>query len=180
MGRGNVCTYRPYEGLYYIDNDDFHVYRKEDPMSDEPEGRLLRDLDFAELQSGKWYLDDIATNDEFDDIIGNFVDDFTAMFPSFEDKWTFTRQWYHDQLYDVTLVAESKLFYVAIKDNEWSVAVILIQKDPPLGYCIEGLQAKHYLRYLEGMKECLFNRLDELGTYVGAWTSGTIRKEAPA
>lgn len=27
MGRGNVCTFGKYEGLYYIDNDHIHVYR---------------------------------------------------------------------------------------------------------------------------------------------------------
>ena len=27
MGRGNVCVFGEYEGLYYIDNDHIHVYR---------------------------------------------------------------------------------------------------------------------------------------------------------
>ena len=180
MGKGNVCTYRPYEGLYYIDNDDFHVYRRNDSLSDYPDVRLLKDMDIEDLQSDEWYFDDVATGDEFDDIIGNFVDDFTAMFPSFEDKWTWTRSWYRDQLYDVTLVAESRLFYIAIKDNEWSVAIMLIQKESPCGSNYDGLQAKHFQRYLDGMKKCLFNRLDELGIYAGAWTSGTIRKEESA
>ena len=182
MGRGNVCTYRPYEGLYYIDNDDFHVYRKDDPISDEPEGRLLRDLDMADLQSGTWHLDDIATDDEWDDIMECFVDDFTRLFHAFSDAREPRGRWIRDnQLYtDVKIVMESKLFYIGVKDNVWSMAVMLIQKDPPWGYCIDGLQGRHYQRYLEGMKECLLNRLDELGTYAGAWTSGTVRKEAPA
>ena len=38
MGRGNVCVAGPHEGLYYIDNDHFHVYRR-----DEPGGRVSRD-----------------------------------------------------------------------------------------------------------------------------------------
>lgn len=28
MGRGNVCTTGPYEGVFYIDNDDLLVYRR--------------------------------------------------------------------------------------------------------------------------------------------------------
>ena len=30
MGRGNVSVSGEFEGLYYIDNDDIHVYRRED------------------------------------------------------------------------------------------------------------------------------------------------------
>ena len=37
MGKGNVCTQGKYEGLYYIDNDDIHVYRRNDPTDEEPE-----------------------------------------------------------------------------------------------------------------------------------------------
>lgn len=29
MGRGNVSVSGRYEGLYYIDNDHFHVYRRD-------------------------------------------------------------------------------------------------------------------------------------------------------
>ena len=29
MGRGNVCVTGSYEGLFYIDNDDLRVYRKD-------------------------------------------------------------------------------------------------------------------------------------------------------
>ena len=35
MGRGNVCVTGKYEGLYYIDNDHFHVYRRDEPDSDD-------------------------------------------------------------------------------------------------------------------------------------------------
>ena len=180
MGRGNVCTYQPYEGLYYIDNDQFHVYRQSDRISDEPENRLMKDLSYSELTSADWHFSDIDTAEEWDDIMECFVDDFTRKFPAFSDAREPRGRWIKDnQLYtDVQIVMESKLFYIGIKDNEWSMAVMLIQKDPPWGYCIEGLQARHYQRYLDGIRDCLFNRLDELGTYSGAWTSGTIRKEA--
>lgn len=35
MGCGNCCVFGRYEGLYYIDNDDFHVFRRADAASDD-------------------------------------------------------------------------------------------------------------------------------------------------
>lgn len=49
MGRGNVCVQGAYEGLFYIDNDDLRVYRKDGPGIDECEDRLQRDLDYADI-----------------------------------------------------------------------------------------------------------------------------------
>lgn len=31
VGCGNCCVFGRYEGLYYIDNDDFHVFRRQTP-----------------------------------------------------------------------------------------------------------------------------------------------------
>ena len=45
MGRGNVCVTGSCEGLYYIDNDDFHVYRRADDLSEWPETRLMGELE---------------------------------------------------------------------------------------------------------------------------------------
>lgn len=172
MGRGNVCVTGQYEGLFYIDNDQFFVYRRDDEYDEEPETRLMKDLDYAELTGGDWMYDEWGTGEEQDDIEECFIEDFTRMFPAFEragsNKWLGRYQ---------RVILESKLFYICIEDNEWSLAVELIMKEPPWGYCIEGLQARHYQRYLDGMRDCLFNRLDELGTYSGAWTSGRIRRE---
>lgn len=68
MGRGNVCVTGPYEDLYYIDNNNYHVYRRNDPLDEEPEIRLMGDLDYSELTSGKWYCDEIGTSEELNDI----------------------------------------------------------------------------------------------------------------
>lgn len=40
MGRCNVCVTGPYEGLFYIDNDDLRVYRRNDPYAKEEETGL--------------------------------------------------------------------------------------------------------------------------------------------
>ena len=74
-------------------------------------------------------------------------------------------------------ILENALFYIVVEDNEWSVAIKLIQKEDWL-LNLDGLQAKHYQSYLNGMKDCLFEQFDELGTYGGPWTSGRIRKVA--
>lgn len=178
MGRGNVRTFQPYEGLYYVDNDKFHVYRQSDAVSEEPEVRLMGDLDYADLSGGDWYFDDISTSDEWDDIIECLVDGFTKKFPSFVDAREPRGRWIRgNRMYeDVQIVMENDLFYIGTEDNQWSMAVMLIQKDDPYCRSIEGLQAGHFQRYLDGIRDCLFDRVDELGTYGGAWTSGTIRR----
>ena len=83
MGRGNVCVTGQYEGLYYIDNDHIHVYRKDDPFAEEQEVRLLGELDYAELTGVEWLYDEEGTGNEEDDVLECFMDDFIRSFPSF-------------------------------------------------------------------------------------------------
>lgn len=75
------------------------------------------------------------------------------------------------------VILESKLFYIAVEDNEWSLAVELLQKEDPYDDHLSGLQGRHYLKYLDGMKRCLLDRLPSIGTRKGAWMSGTITRE---
>ena len=91
MGRGNVCVAGPHEGLYYIDNDHFHVYRRDEPGVEYPETRLMGDLSYDELTGNEWLYDEWGTGEEEDDILECFISSFVRMFPSFErpmlDKW---------------------------------------------------------------------------------------------
>lgn len=64
MGRVNVCVLGAYEGLFYIDNDDLRVYRKDDPGTDECEDRLQRDLDYADITGPDWHLDEVGSSYE--------------------------------------------------------------------------------------------------------------------
>ena len=73
-------------------------------------------------------------------------------------------------------VLENKLFYIAVEDNEWSVAIMLIQKDTYLGNMI-GMQKQHYQTYLNGIRDILFERFETLGTYSGIWTHGRIHRD---
>ena len=152
MGRANTCVFGDYEGLYYIDWDNFsNEYEDE-------HGNIIQDYDF---QREEWEIS-----------LYEFISDFTQKFKSFSK----CNEWISR---DEKAILENKLFYIAITDNEWSMAIKLIQKEQ--GYYdngnIENLQAKHYKTYLEGIKECLFNQFEELGTYGGAWTSGRIRRQ---
>lgn len=179
MRSGNVCVTGAYEGLYYIDNDDFHVYRRVDDMSDWPETRLMGELDYAELTGGEWAYDEEGTGNEQDDVLGCFVSDFCQMFSSFvrpvKETWL-TEPGFGSRSRRVIL--ESKLFYIAVEDNEWSLAVELLQKEEPWGdVWMENLQKRLYKKYLDGMKTALLNRLPGIGTYSGAWTSGRIKRE---
>lgn len=169
MGRGNACVWNPYEGLYYVDFDDLTCYIKE--SEEEPgvyDSRLGRDISFEEMN--EWQYDEAETDWMLHDFEEKFIADFTEMFPSFSEPSK--RTWVSR---DERAVLENELFYIVFEDNEWSLAVKLLQKENPY-YVLDGLQKKHYQRYLEGMRDCLFKQFDEIGIYGGAWTSGTIRK----
>lgn len=169
MGRSNVSTTGPYEGLYFIDNDYYVVYRENAPCAEEEEHRLQKDLALSDLQSGKWLLDEWGTNEELDDILNCFKESFTKMFPCFKDSSTFISK-------DKTCLLESKLFYICIEDNEWSVAIELLQKDGD-DEAYEQ-QEQSFAGYLNGMKKALLERLPRIGYYTGPWTHGTVTREA--
>jgi hypothetical protein len=151
MGKGNTCVFGDYEGLYYIDWNNFSNEHEDEHRN------IIQDYDFQ--------------REEWENSLYEFISDFTQKFKSFSE----CNEWISR---DEKAILENKLFYIAITDNEWSMAIKLIQKEQ--GYYdngnVENLQAKHYKTYLEGIKECLFNQFEELGTYGGAWTSGRIRR----
>lgn len=177
MGRGNVSVSGEYEGLYYIDNENIHVYRRDDHLAEEPETTLLKELGSADISTGSWVYDEYRTIEEEGDIIECFSDSFGRMFPSFSRVWE--NRWVKNGLYgDLCrrVIMENGLFYIAVEDNEWSLAVELIQKEDPYDNHLAGLQAKHFQRYLDGMKTCLLERLPSIGIRTGPWTSGVIRR----
>lgn len=83
MGRGNVCVTGKHEGLYYIDNEDFVVYRKDDPDADEPETCLLRNIRIPYNELNAWHEDETDTMSERDDVLDCFAEAFCNLFPSF-------------------------------------------------------------------------------------------------
>lgn len=110
---------------------------------------------------------------EQEDIEECIIADFTAMFHSFRrpEKETWLDR-------DTRVLLESKLFVIGLVDNEWSMAVELLQKEEPWGdIWMENLQKIHYQKYLEGLKKAMLWRLPSIGTYKGAWTSGRLTRE---
>lgn len=149
MGRGNTCVHGNYEGLYYVDWDNFPCeYEDED-------GNTITDYDLQ--------------GEEFKNSLRMFVKDFLKICKSFSkcDCWIGR---------EAHAILENKLFYIAIEDNEWSIAIKLLQKDNSYIDNIAGLQAGLYKHYLDAIKKCLFNQFETLGVYGGAWTSGTITR----
>ena len=163
MGRGNVCVLGDYEGLYYVDFDNFECYREG------LDGSVVTDR-YKEPEH-----DYDMERAYLDDAIDEFQRAFCKRFPSFQpcEKWLGN---------ECRAILENRLFYIAVTDNMWSEAFMLLQKEQ--NYYIGGnyvtLQYGLYDKYLAGMRECLFQQFEELGTYTGPWTSGRIRKEPMA
>ena len=86
MGRGNVSVSGRYEGLFYIDNDHIHVYRRDAPLGDEPETRLMESLSSADINTGAWLYDEYGTMEEEGDILECFMDSFGRMFPASPER----------------------------------------------------------------------------------------------
>lgn len=150
MGQSNICVNNPYEGLFYVDWDNFKVYDENEQEIDEPE-----------LQVVEWRF-----------ALELFKEEFNKKYPSFKpcDIWI-DRQNH--------AVLESDFFYIAVADNEWSMAVQLLQKEPEdtdhPNYT-RSRQMKFHQIYLNGIRDCLFSQFDKLGTYAGPYTHGTIKR----
>lgn len=167
MGRGNVCTFGVAEGLYYVDYDFLDVYSKlVDEENNVWDFRMRNDVD----EDGFEY-DESESNWNRGEFELLFKIAVKSRFPSFRsvDKWiSITRR----------AVLENKLFYIAMEDNEWSLAIELIKKGGEYdGEEKVGLQMGLYRNYLKGIEEILVEMNGEVGTYAGAWTHGTIRKD---
>lgn len=163
MGKGNVCVFGKYEGLYYVDYDFINMYTCIDKKENLQE---IRECEMKLEDFGSYTYDEILSDINYQDFKENFVADFTEKYKSF----TPCNEWISR---DRRAILENNLFYIALADNEWSVAVMLLQKEQ---CSLEGLQARHFQNYLEGIKECLFNQFESLGIYGGAWTSGILHK----
>jgi len=152
MGRGNVSVQGEHEGLFYIDLNNFSSQYKDE------EGNMVDDY---EIQ-----------NEELQTSLGFFKECFIKKYPSFTlcDEWL-------DQ--ETHAVLENDAFNITISDNEWSIAILLLQKEPD-DYQpgkILGQQKRFSKIYLNGMKTCLFQQFKEIGVYGGPWTHGMIRRD---
>ena len=164
MGRGNVCVFGDYEGLYYADRDYLDCYiAKEADEDGEYEQKILEEMSMDDFNDFDY--DEVLSEMYYEDFIYNFIELMRNKFKSFSTT---------GKTYGV--IMENNLFEIEIEDNQWSYAVKLIQKEHWC-YSLEGLQAKHYMNYLEGIKIALLDIFPSIGSYGGAWTSGRITRE---
>ena len=162
MGRGNVCTFGKYEGLYFADRDYLDFYVPIDGEADD--GKFLGEIEYNEFSDYEY--DEFISRMYYEDFISEFIYLFNKKFNSFSET---------GKNYGVIL--ENELFEIEVEDNEWSYAVKLIQKEDDYDNHLEGLQKKHYENYLNGIKMVLLELFPSIGRYTGAWTSGTITRE---
>ena len=168
MGAGNVCVFGKCEGLYYVDNGLLDIYSREDENG-EKESRLLKDVECGDTEFEYDECESLFNREDFN---WQFAERMRARFPSFElvDKWISRYR---------KAILENDLFYVVYEDNQWSLAIELIMKEGEYGGEEKvGLQMGLYQKYLKGIEEILLDMHGTVGTYRGAWTSGTITREA--
>lgn len=166
MGRGNVCVTGEREGLFYIDFADLNVWYRE--IEGGCEEKIQRDLTFEEMTGGEWSCNYRRTEEERLDALEGLMWKMHRKYPSFREcnRWlTNSRK----------AIMENKLFYIAIEDNEWSLAVMLIQKTNYYS-SVAAMQKRHYQFYLNSIRDFLFEQFETLGIYAGPWTSGRIRR----
>lgn len=166
MGRGNVCVTGECEGLYYIDRGDLDVWYRE--TEDGCEERMQRELSYEDMTSGDWKFDQIRSQEEWDEAIENLIWKLHLRHPSFRE----CNRWLNNER---RAIMENKLFYIAVEDNQWSMAVMLIQKTTYYDSVV-GLQKRHYENYLATIAGILLEQFETVGTYAGPWTHGTISK----
>lgn len=165
MGRGNVCVFGEYEGLYYVDRDYIDCYiANEADENGEFEQKMLGEMSMEDFQNYEY--DPVLSGLYYEDFIQEFTSMMEKKFKSFVSTGN-----------DYETVMENSLFEIDIEDNEWAYAVKLIQKESYYDN-LEGLQKKHYQNYLEGIKTILLELFPSIGCYGGAWTHGTITRES--
>lgn len=162
MGRGNVCVFGDYEGLYYVDRGYLDFYVPIDGEADD--GLFMEEMNMNDFPNYEY--DEYISRSYYEDFINEFVYLFCKKFKSFTETGD-----------DYGVILENELFQIEIEDNQWSYAVKLIQKEDVYDDHLSGLQKKHYENYLDGMKNILLRMFPSIGCYGGAWTHRTIKRE---
>ena len=168
MGRGNVCTHGKYEGLYFIDRDYIEIYVKDDPETGARDIRFLGGMTAEDLCGKEWLYDQEESQANLARILGDFMYDIHAWYPSFKKC---EPSYWED---GARIIMENRLYRIAVEDNEWSLAVKLLQKGDGE---LEGLQRGWFDKYMFAIRKSLLKYLPDIGTYTGPWTSGRITKE---
>jgi len=174
MGRGNICTHNDYEGLYYLDNCFIETYYNTNDASSETMTAKELDeegikYDFDGKQTG-WAYDEDISRLNYEDMVEIVCEELLERFPSFYrcDAWRGDRN-----NRDKRVVLRNSLFDIAVADNEWSYAWLLLENEEArYDGRNAGLMARHWQTYLEAIKCVLVEIYGEAIGYGGAWLSG--------
>lgn len=162
MGRGN-CNVKTQNGesIYYIDNDDLQIYFEKD----NPE-HIVFGKEIPYEDQDKYEYDQESSQIHFDDTIDNLKNQIMKRYKSLTpcDKWIGRHK---------HAILENKCFYVALEDNEWSIAVELLIKDD----ANTNLQRKNAINFGKGIRDILLKNFDVIHIRTSAWTSGELTKE---
>lgn len=162
MGRGN-CNVRTEigESLYYISNDYLHMYvEKANPE------HIEYNKDIPYDKQDEYEFDQESTQINFDETIQSLADQFMKRFKSMTpcDIWVSRHK---------HAILENKCFYIALEDNEWSIAVeLLIKEDANI-----NLQRKNAANFGKGIRDILLKNFDTIHIRTSAWTSSELTKE---
>ncbi len=173
MSAGNFTTRGQYEGQWYIDKDPYAIYRclsKAGTGGNAEDETLSRsEMDTKDInENDGWEFDMDLSEEAWDTMLNEFAADFMKRFPSF----TRLDRGVRSHSVSANAIMQNDLFYVAVADNDWSFAIVLMEKPN----ANEGLMAQHYQRYLDGMKECLLTYVESVAYRTGAYTHGYVNR----
>lgn len=171
MGRGNVSVSGPYEGVFFVDRDNTDWYVLDG------ESVLQKDIDIDDFACAKY--DETASEESYIAMCNGIVERIAKQFPSFreilENVWFRYTDYGCDRRDFGVVLLENDLFVISVEDNEWSYAVLLLQKQDEYDDHLSGLQKRHYQKYLAAIKEAILDMYGEIGIYTGPWTSSVER-----
>jgi len=192
MGKGNIRALGKFEGCFYLDMDLLALYRKPElcphcgevigTLDDEP-AMTVRELMAAGIEYDScigeigWVYDDMGSQLAWNDMVSIVVEALHMKYSSFAkvSKWRGK---------DIQVVLENERFQIAVADNEWSAAWLLLERDD-IDDTAALSKRKRVPGYLEALKNVLLNYYGECCAQAkgpaGAWTHGeTYTKELAA
>lgn len=197
MGAGNVCTFGEYEGLFYLDQNFISTYSKVNRCScgsvlgsvTNDESKTARELSKAGIaydfdgRSADWAYDEFLSGNEWTSMIELMQESLMSRFKSFSkcDRWRGVTA--YDRSQNRHVVLENGMFEIAVVDNEWSAAWMLLERadieelEYRNGVNLRPLMARHYHSYLYAIRDILLDTYGECSAYSGAWTSSRITRE---
>ena len=186
MGRGNICTHGEFEGLYFLDRKFIDTYHKVKRcacgcesgrivgVDDDHETQTAQELDAVGIEysfmdpNTDWAFDEYGTHLAWSDMVEFFIEEFKEKFPSFDRVSCWRGN-------DRRVVLRDHLFEIAVADNEWSAAWMLLEREDSGDEPEERAEMEQlYQTYLTAIRDILIEGWGEAVGYKGAWTSGPI------